>query len=405
MKKVELLAPAGSPECFEAALRFGADAVYMAGKSFGLRAFADNFTPEEMALAIRKAHDLGKKVYITVNALLRGPELEEAEAYLGELARMQADAAIISDPGVLTLCKKVGLPAHLSTQVSTMNRLSAGFWYDQGVERIVLARESSLEDIRDIAENGPQGLSLEVFVHGAMCVAYSGRCLLSSVFTGRSGNKGACAQPCRWEYAIKEKGYPDDEFTVMEDGRGTYILNSKDLNMLPWLPQLLATGVDSLKIEGRMKSAYYVGSVVNAYRKALDLYYKDPESYSLPEELMEELRLSSTRRFTSGFYFGQPGGDSQDIHKALEPRSFVFCAKVQAGERVDGLLPVEQRNKFSVGEEVFVLSPHMEAKSFKVERIFDGEQDVDSAPHPQQQLWINCPYPLEEGDMLRKKKE
>jgi len=400
--KVELLAPAGNMECLKAALYYGADAVYLAGKKYGLRAFADNFSAEEIAEAVKMAHELGRKIYVTVNALFRPFELEGLEEYLSELKQADVDAVIVSDPGVIVIAKKVGIEVHLSTQASTMNHMSAAFWHEQGVKRVVMAREASLKDIEHIRRNTPETMEIEAFVHGAMCIAYSGRCLLSSVFTGRSGNKGACAQPCRWEYTIKEAGYPDDELPIMEDERGTYVLNSKDLMMIEHIPELIEAGVISFKLEGRMKSAYYVASVVNAYRRALDAYYADPEHYQFDPELSEELCLSGSRKFTTGFYFGNPRGEGQDIVKELNDRSRVFCGLVNGGRNEEGLLHIEQRNRFFVGEELIVLSPKHGFVRFTVTDIInmDGERQ-DAAPHPQQQLWINCPFDLQPGDILR----
>lgn len=402
MNKVELLAPAGNMECLRTALYFGADAVYLAGKKYGLRAFADNFTMEELSEAVRLAHDLGKKIYVTVNALFRPSELDGLEEYLTELRTIGVDAVIVSDPGVIVIARKVGIEVHLSTQASTMNHMSAAFWHAQGVKRVVMAREASLQDIEYIRKNTPETMEIEAFVHGAMCIAYSGRCLLSSIFTGRSGNKGACAQPCRWEYTIKEAGYPDDVLPIMEDERGTYVLNSKDLMMIEHIPELINAGVISFKLEGRMKSAYYVASVVNAYRRAIDQYYADPDHYQTDPELAEELRLSGSRKFTTGFYYGNPRGEGQDIVKELNDRSRVFCGIVNGGRNEEGLLHIEQRNRFFVGEELIVLSPKYGFKRFTVTDIInmDGERQ-DAAPHPQQQLWINCPLDLQPGDILR----
>jgi len=401
-KKVELLAPAGNMECLRTALYFGADAVYISGKSHGLRAFANNFTTEEMAEAVRLVKAAGKRLYVTVNAVFRNPDFEGLDEYLLALCNMGVDALIISDPGVLakirTLCP--GMEIHLSTQMNTSNFYSADFWHQCGVRRIVLSRELSLDEISEINLNIPEGLETEVFVHGAMCIAYSGRCLLSSVMTGRSGNKGECAQPCRWEYMIREKG-STEQFPILEDERGTYILNSKDLMMIEYLDQLIASGVSSLKVEGRMKSTYYVASVINAYRRAIDAYYEDPEHYRPEPWIVDELRLSATRRFTTGFYFGNPGSEAQDVEKDYDQRGFSISALVRDKSR-EGMVFVEQRNKFSIGESLNILSPNMAPQSFKVERIINMQgMEQPSAPHPQQLLHINCPYSVREGDILR----
>ena len=404
MKKVELLAPAGNMECLKTALYFGADAVYLAGKQYGLRAFAANFTEEELESAVHLAHSLGKRVYLTINALFRNQDFAGFPQYLLHIRQMGIDAVIVSDPGVLQCCLDAGLEVHLSTQASTSNERSAAFWHKQGVKRVVLAREVTLEEISEIAQKIPSSLELEVFVHGAMCIAYSGRCLLSSVLTGRSGNKGECAQPCRWRYTIHEAGYPQEYFPILEDEGGTYLLNSKDLMMIEYLPELIQAGVSSFKIEGRMKSAYYVGCVVGAYRKAMDAYYADPQHYSLDPALVQEIYDSATRRFTTGFYFGNPKEAGQDISREPVPRRYGFCGIVLERSNEKGMAKVEQRNKFSVGDRIDILSPNLEGAKFTLKEILDEElQPLSCAPHPQQQVYIRCPYPLRPGDLLRRK--
>lgn len=403
-QRVELLAPAGNMECLKTALYFGADAVYLAGKQYGLRAFAANFTDEELGEAVGLAHSLGKRVYLTLNALFRNRDFDGFAEYLAKIKETGLDAVIVSDPGVMQCCLEAGLEVHLSTQASTLNAKSAAFWHRQGVARIVLAREITLAEAAEIARQKPEALELEAFVHGAMCIAYSGRCLLSSVLTGRSGNQGECAQPCRWEYSIHENGYPEDYFPILEDERGTYVLNSKDLMMIEHIPALIEAGIHSFKIEGRMKSAYYVGCVVGAYRKAIDAYYADPAHYVLDDALVQELYDSATRRFTTGFYFGNPAGEGQDILRAPVPRRFGFCGAVQAPAREDGLVLVEQRNKFSVGDTLDILSPNLPSSQFVVEEILNEEFiSQPAAPHPQQKVFIRCPYALSKGDLLRRK--
>ncbi len=403
-KRVELLAPAGNMECLKTALYFGADAVYLAGKQYGLRAFAANFTQEELGEAVRLAHSLGKRVYLTLNALFRNQDFDGFPEYLLQIKEMGIDAVIVSDPGVMQCCIEAGLEVHLSTQASTLNAKSAAFWHKQGVKRIVLAREITLAEAAEIAQNAPEDLELEAFVHGAMCIAYSGRCLLSSVLTGRSGNKGECAQPCRWRYTIHEAGYPEEYFPILEDERGTYLLNSKDLMMIEHLPALIESGIASFKIEGRMKSAYYVGCVVGAYRKAIDAYLADPEHYSLDPSLVQELYDSATRRFTAGFYFGNPAGEGQDTSRSPVPRRYGFCGIALENSRKDGLILIEQRNKFSVGDTIDILSPNLPPTQFTLEKIWDEEmQEQPAAPHPQQHIYIACPVPLAKGDLLRRK--
>ncbi len=403
MNKLELLAPAGNRECLETAFHFGADAVYLAGKSFGLRAFAGNFDNEALSGAICFAHSLGKKVYVTVNAVLYNAELEELPAYLRFLSDIGADGAIFSDPAVLLTARREGiaLPLHLSTQANTTNYMSAQFWHEQGVKRIVMSRETSLEDIALLRKNTPDSLEIEAFVHGAMCIAHSGRCLLSTAMTGRSGNRGECAQPCRWEYFIHERGYEGQYFQIDEDERGTYIMNSKDLMMIEHIPEMVDAGITSFKVEGRMKSAYYVASVISAYRRAIDGYIKEGASYTFDAELKEELLRSASRGFTTGFFFGMPGSKGQDITREVDPRKYTFCAKVTAME--EGFATVEQRNKFSIGETLEVLSPRIVGKSFTVKSIENMEGEAqESAPHPQQSIKINCPFELAPGDILRR---
>lgn len=404
MTMIELLAPAGNLECLETALYFGADAVYMAGKSYGLRAFANNFTDDELARASDMTHAQGKKLYITVNSVLWNRDLPQLGSYLEFLSGIGADGIIVSDPAVLKVVRDSGIPipVHISTQANTTNYLSASFWHEQGAKRIVLSREVSLEEIAEIRRNTPASLELEAFVHGAMCVAHSGRCLLSSVLTGRSGNRGECAQPCRWEYHLYEKGYEGQYFPIMEDDHGTYIMNSRDLMMIRHIPRLIGAGITSLKIEGRMKSAYYVASVVHAYRRAIDAYAGDPGGYVFDEALAEELIKSATRGFTTGFYFGNPQEAAQDTVRDVDLRKYIFVGRILDSAE-NGTVEVEQRNKFSAGETLEVLSPHMESCSFRVEGICDMEGNAqDSAPHPQQHIRINCPYPLRKGDLLRR---
>lgn len=387
-------------ECLDVALRFGADAVYVGGTSFGLRAFADNFGGEDLREAVERCHALGRRLYVAVNALVREGELDALRRYLESLAQTGPDGIIFSDPAVLEAGRGLGLEMHLSTQASTMNHLACSFWHQQGIRRIVLARETTLDEIRQMRARIPSGLEIEVFVHGAMCVAHSGRCLMSSVLTGRSGNRGECAQPCRWEYELRERGSGGAWHPVLEDGRGTYVLNSRDLMMLDHLPELVDAGVDSLKIEGRMKSAYYVASVVHAYRRALDMCL-DGRRESL-EGLLAELEKSATRLFTHGFFFGDPGPAGQDVRRDIVPRRYTFVAKVLGPAR-DGYISVEQRNKFSLGETVEILSPELEGATFTLEEILDADGcQRPCAPHAQEHLLLRCPHALAGGELLRR---
>ncbi len=403
-RKIELLAPAGGREALEAAVYFGADAVYAAGKTYGLRAFADNFGIDEIADAVSFVHNHGKKMYITLNAIFHECDFEGLEDYIRALADANVDAFIISDPGVLSLAKKTApnVPIHLSTQANTTNLASALFWYSQGVERVILSRELSLEEISDMSKNAPDSLELEGFVHGAMCISYSGRCLLSNFFTGRGGNQGACAQPCRWEYHLYEKGYDGEYFPAFSDDRGTYVFNSKDLMMLPHIDDVISAGITSLKIEGRMKSAYYVGCIVNAYRHAIDDFLAGKP---FDESLLDEIGKAGSRAFTTGFYYGNPREQGQDTQRDVPQRTYDFVGVVRGAKDSEGRLLVEQRGKFSVGETLDVLSPAVSCLFEVTDIVTENGEQRDSAPHAQEMLRINCPYDLQPGDMLRKKRK
>lgn len=398
------MAPAGGMESLQAAADFGADAVYAAGKAYGLRAFADNFTPEQIAQAASYLHTRGKRLYITMNAVFHPQDFNGLEDNISRLAEAGVDAFIVSDPGVLITAKKTAprVPVHISTQANTTNALTARFWHEQGASRVILARELSLAEIVDIRANTPKELELEAFVHGAMCIAYSGRCLLSSVFTGRSGNGGACAQPCRWEYRISEKGYPGEEFPIMSDERGTYVLNSKDLCMIAHLNDMINASIVSLKIEGRMKSAYYVACVTRAYRQALD----DAQAgRPFDQTLFEEIGKAGSRAYTTGFFYGNPRELGQDTTRGKVERSFDFVGVVKAQTDENGWTLFEQRGKFNVGDTLEVLSPQG-ISSVKVDGLqtLEGEERL-SAPHPKEMLRLLSQGRLWPGDMLRKKRE
>lgn len=399
--KVELLAPAGSDESLKSALYFGADAVYLGGTKFGLRAFAQNFDIKQLKDAVFLVHSQGKRVYLTVNAAFYDEDFIGFNDYIKEISDIGVDALIVSDPGAISFIKDIDpqMEIHLSTQANTTNSKSAAFWYKNGVKRIVLAREMSIEQIKRLRDNTPKTLELEVFIHGAMCISYSGRCLLSSVLTGRSGNLGECAQPCRWEYYLHERGYEGQYFPIFEDERGTYILNSKDLMMIEHLDKLVDAGVTSFKIEGRMKSAYYVSCVVGAYRRAIDDLYAGREFDKL---LRENLYDSGTRDFTTGFFFGNPYSKGQQLDRDIAVPNQLFTAKVLGCDKKNHLIKIEQRNKFLVGDILSVISPNVSGK-FTVEVIKneDGEL-LNAAPHPKQILYINCPFDLQSGDLLKK---
>lgn len=397
---IEVLAPAGNLEKFMCALHFGADAVYLAGQSYGLRAYADNFALHEIDWAVPYAHSLNKKVYVTVNIFAHNCDFNGLLDYLKFLERAGVDGVIVSDPGILSLIKKeTKLNIHLSTQANTTNKYSAAFWADMGVKRIVLARELSLDEIKEIRDYLPPQIELEAFVHGAMCISYSGRCLLSDFTTGRHGNHGECAQPCRWEYAISEKSRSGEYFPIGEDGRGTYILNSKDLNMASYIKELVSVGVTSLKIEGRMKSSYYVAGVVNAYRRAVDEYLKQGDSFVLPPYISRELELLSHRKYCTGFYFGDKG---EQCYETSKPEQKGVFAAIVEQTKDDGFC-VEMRNRFKVGDELEVVSPDdNNGKLIRIEQMFDNNgEPVYDANKVQQKLYIKSKLLLKPYDVLR----
>lgn len=409
MSKLEILAPAGDIEKLKTAYYFGADACYFAGKKWGLRAFSENFGNDELREYVEYAHRLGKKAYITVNIQAHNSDFEGLDEYLRYLEQIGADAVIVSDAGVMSLCRAVApsLPIHLSTQACATNKYSAAFWAKAGATRIILARELSIEEIKEIRDFLPKEIELEAFVHGAMCISYSGRCLLSNYLTGRDSNRGACVQACRWEYFITEKSRADagqgEQYEIQQDERSTYILNSKDLCMVNYLDRLAEAGVTSFKIEGRMKSPYYVANVVNTYRRALDLLENHPEKYSIDPQRVAELEKCSHRRFTTGFFLHQ--GDSEYSESSQPVSTYDFVAQV-IGDSQDGFAVIEQRNRFKVGDQIEILSPtDTFNKVFAVEEMYnaDGEK-VDDALLVQQKLKIKCPFVLHEGDILRKKK-
>ena len=400
-RNIELLAPAGNMEKLVTAFHFGADAVYLAGKRYGLRAFADNFTDEEIAEATQYAHSLNKKVYVTLNIFASNCDFEDLQGYLNVLEQAHVDAVLVSDVGVFDFVRKHSkLPIHISTQANTTNKYAVDFWAKLGAERVVLAREVPLKEIAEISEFCPN-VQLEAFVHGAMCVSYSGRCLMSNYLTNRNSNRGECVQACRWQWEVREVSRTD-AMPVMEDTRGTYIFNSKDMNMLAHLPELIGAGVVSLKIEGRMKSAFYVATVVAAYRRALDAIANGSFTPELIAELNAELNKASHREYTTGFYFDeQESRQYYPSSKAVEEYKFVAVIK----NVKNGVATVEQRNKFVVGETLEVLSATADSgKTFEVQYAKDEKGNaVEVCNKVKQVLTINCPFQLSSGDILRKK--
>ena len=392
---MELLAPAGNFEKLVTAVHFGADAVYFAGKMYGLRAFAGNFDDDEIVKAMQFLHENGKKGYVTLNIVANDSDFEHIDDYLKLLIRAKVDGVIVSDVGVIYYLRKnfPSLNVHVSTQANINNSYSAEFFADLGVTRLVLAREMNLENIKKMHENIGDRLEIEAFVHGAMCISYSGRCLLSNYMTGRDSNRGACVQACRWKYTIREEN-KDEEFPIEEDERGTYILNSKDLCMIDHLDELEKAGICSLKIEGRMKSDYYVASVVNADRRAID---KTLDS----DKLHDELEKTSHRRYTTGFYFNSD--DKEYIESSMPIQTAQFIAKVVEDES-EGFVKVEMRNRFMIGDILEVLSPDDNfLKTIKIEKIFASDGiEIQDAKRVQEVVTINCPYHLKKGDILRK---
>ena len=408
MRKIELLVPASSLEVLKIAVIFGADAVYIGGEAFGLRAKAKNFSHEDMAEGIAFAHEHGVKVYVTVNILAHNEDLEGVKEYLKELKELKPDALIIADPGIFTYAGEIcpEIERHISTQANNTNYETYRFWYNLGAKRVVTARELSLEEIREIRAHIPEDMEIETFVHGAMCISYSGRCLLSNYLVGRDANRGACTHPCRWKYSIVEEKRPGEYMPVFENERGTYIFNSKDLCMIEHVPEMIEAGIDSFKIEGRMKTALYVATVARTYRKAIDDYLESPEKYRENLEwYREEIGKCTYREFTTGFYFGKPGSDTQIYDSSTYVKNYTYLGTVEETDG-RGFGRIEQKNKFSVGETIEIMKPDGRNVEVTVKGIFreDGESQ-ESAPHPQQVLFIDLDGQAEPYDILRKRED
>lgn len=403
MKKPELLAPAGNMEKLKMALLYGADAVYLGGKAFGLRAFGGNFTNEELQEAVDFAHKLGKKIYVTVNIFPHNSDIAKLPAYLTFLNEIKVDAILVADLGVFTLAKEYAsdVELHISTQANNTNWAAVNAWAELGASRVVLAREMSLEEVKEIREKC--SVELEMFVHGAMCISYSGRCLMSNYLTGRDANRGSCAQPCRWNYALVEEKRPGQYFPVLEDERGTYIFNSKDMCLLPYLPDVIASGVDSLKIEGRMKSVHYAASVVKAYREAIDSYFAAPEQFEVKKEWVEELDKVSHRAYTTGFYYGRPTEKDQIYGTSSYTQTSDFVGLVLDYDEKTGFATVEQRNNMKVGQEIEIFQPHLAGYRQILQEMYNDEGEaIQVAPHPQQIVKIRMDKPVEPYGILRR---
>lgn len=406
MEKVELLAPAGSLAKLKYALVYGADAVYIGGEEFSLRVAAKNFTADEIKEGIDFAHNLGKKVYITANIIPHNDDIKKFPEFVREVDALGADAIIISDPGMFALAKKCAprLDIHISTQANNTNFESAKFWHSQGAKRVILAREMSFDEIREIRENTPSDLELECFVHGAMCISYSGRCLLSNYMTHRDANMGACAHPCRWKYALVEEKRPGEYMPVFENERGTFIYNSKDLCMIERIPEIIESGITSLKIEGRVKNELYVATVVKAYRREIDAYYKDKKNYKFNPENLEELKKISYRGYTTGFFDEKPKGTEQVYTSSTYIQNYQTTAVVKAFDKQTKTVTLEQRNRFFTGDEIEFLMPNGENRSFKITEMTDADgNSIDVAPHPQMIVKFKVDFDVEDYSIVRTK--
>lgn len=403
-KKVELLAPAGDMERLEAAVKFGADAVFMAGDSFGLRANAKNFNREAMKEAVNYAHENGVNVHITMNIVPHDEDMVGIEDYLKFLDEIGVDALIISDPGIFSIAKELtDIDLHVSTQASVTNSATVNFWYNMGAKRVILARELSLEEIIEIRNNTPKDLEIEVFVHGAMCISYSGRCLLSNYMTGRDANRGDCAQACRWKYSIQEENRPGEYYPIEEDGSGTYIMNSKDLCLIDELDKLIEAGIDSFKIEGRMKTSFYVATVIRSYRQAIDAYYEGNYNEETVQKYFNELQKASHRHYTKGFFHKKPDGEDQIYENSSYIRKYDFIGTVLAYNPETKEAVIEQRNRFFPGEEIEIFGNSKDFYEYRIPSIRNAKgEELEVANKPKEKIYMTIDLPLEEGDMLRR---
>ena len=405
MKKPELLAPGGSLEKLKTAIDYGADAVYIGGEAFSLRVAAENFSLDDMKEGLKYAHDRGKKVYLTANIIAHNRDISKFREFIEEIRPLGFDAVLIADLGLFNMMRTIApeIPIHVSTQANNTNYMTADMWHKLGAERVVLGREMSFKEIEEIQKNVSPDLELEAFVHGAMCISYSGRCLLSNYMTGRNSNLGACAHPCRWNYSLVEEKRPGEYFDVFENERGTFIFNSKDLCTIEHIPELVKSGIASLKIEGRVKTSFYVATVVGAYRREIDRYCADPENYVFNPEELEELCKVSHRPYTTGFYFGRPGTDGQVYETSSYIRDYELVGIVTGYD--SGRITLTQRNRFFEGDELEIIQPNkpytkLTAKNMKNEK---GES-VTVAPHAEEIITMDCGEYIPAGAMIRKKK-
>ncbi len=405
--KPELLAPGGSLEKLKTAIDYGADAVYIGGEAFSLRAAAENFSAEDMKEGVRYAHERGKKVYLTANILPHNADIPEFESFVKEIRPMGFDAVLIADLGLFDMMRELApeIPVHVSTQANNVNYRSANMWYKLGAKRVVVARELSLDEIAEIRRNIPDDMEIEAFVHGAMCISYSGRCLLSNYMTSRDANQGACSHPCRWKYALVEEKRPGQYMDVYENDRGSFIFNSKDLCMIDHIPELVKCGVTSLKIEGRVKTPYYVATVVGAYRREIDRYFADPANYSFNAAEYEELCKVSHRPYTTGFYFGKPDSDTQVYTSSSYIRDYDLVAIVEDYDKNTGIATLAQRNRFFKGETVEIIRPGRQFFKQTIDYMKNGDdEDIDVAPHAEMTVKIKTAEPVETGNMIRREK-
>lgn len=405
MKRPELLAPAGNLEKLKIAIIYGADAVYLGGENFGLRAGAKNFTLEQLAEGIKFAHDREKRIYLTLNIIPHNEDLIGLPEYVSKLKELGLDAVIVSDPGVLKIIKDIipEMEIHLSTQANTTNYAAVNFWYEQGVSRIILARELSLEEIKEIVKKSPPDMKIETFVHGAMCISYSGRCLLSNYMVGRDANRGDCAHSCRWRYYLMEETRPGEYFPVYEDEKGAYFFNSKDLCMIEHLPSLIEAGISVFKIEGRMKSSYYVAVVVKAYRHLIDSYFSKPKEYFCDEKWLDEIKKVSHRYFSTGFYFAKPGGEEQRYDSSAYIKTYDFAGLILDYNSDNQMAVIEQKNRIFVGDEIEIFGPNDDFFSQKIEKMWDEEgKEIEAAPHAEQIIRMKMAKPVKPWYMIRK---
>lgn len=406
MQKIELLAPAGDLEKLKIAFKYGADAVYFGGQMFSLRAGAGGFSIEDIVEGLNFAHSIGKKCYMTINIFAHNEDIEPLTKYLHDIKNLPIDAFLVSDPGIMALIKSIipNAEIHLSTQANMTNYATANFWHSMGLKRLVLARELSLVEINELMKNIPDDLEIEAFVHGAMCISYSGRCLLSNFMADRDSNRGRCAHPCRWKYTIQEEKRPGEFYPVEEDERGTYIMNSKDLCMIEHIDDLVNSGIASAKIEGRNKSIFYLAIIVGAYRKAIDAYYAGEYDSEKKEFCLSELSKASHREFTTGFYYNKADEHSQNYKSSSYVREYSFVGMINGYDEESSMAIVEQRNKMIIGDKVEIFGPDCDAFEQTVTEMYDYEtgEALKSAPHPQQMLKIKVDRPVKADYMMRK---